>query len=97
MSGFREDFLVFHSHDKPRFWMDHICFSYFCRKPSNDSFCQITLNSDKWFKGTVKPECVKRPLIKDKTKILMTNDILMKVESIVECSPLSILQYFDLH
>ena len=29
----------------------------------------------------------------DKTKILMTNGGLMKVESIAECSPLSILQY----
>ena len=33
----------------------------------------------------------------DKTKILMTNDSLMKVESIEECSSLSILQYFNLH
>ena len=30
----------------------------------------------------------------DKTKILMTNDSLMKVQSIAECSPWSILQYF---
>ena len=30
----------------------------------------------------------------DKTKISMTNDSLMKVESIAECSPWSILQYF---
>ena len=30
----------------------------------------------------------------DKTKILMTNCKLMKVESIAECSPWSILQYF---
>ena len=30
----------------------------------------------------------------DKTKILKTNDSLMKVESIAECSPWSILQYF---
>ena len=29
----------------------------------------------------------------DKTKILMTNDCLMKVKSIAECSPWSILQY----
>ena len=29
----------------------------------------------------------------DKTKILMTNGSLMKVESIAECSPWSILQY----
>ena len=30
----------------------------------------------------------------DKTKILLTNGRLMKVESIAECSPCSILQYF---
>ena len=30
----------------------------------------------------------------DKTKILMTNGSLMQVESIAECSPWSILQYF---
>ena len=30
----------------------------------------------------------------DKTKVLMTNGSLMKVESIAECSPWSILQYF---
>ena len=38
--------------------------------------------------------CVKRTLKIDKTKILMTNGSLMKVESIAECSPWSILQYF---
>ena len=31
---------------------------------------------------------------KDKTKLLMANGSLMKVESIAECSPWSILQYF---
>ena len=30
----------------------------------------------------------------DKTKVLTTNGILMKVKSIAECSPWSILQYF---
>ena len=30
----------------------------------------------------------------DKTKVLMTNGSLMKVKSITECSPWSILQYF---
>ena len=29
-----------------------------------------------------------------KTKVLLVNGSLMKVESIVECSPWSILQYF---
>ena len=38
--------------------------------------------------------CVKRPLKIDKTKILMTNGSLIKVESIAECSPCNLLQYF---
>ena len=37
--------------------------------------------------------CVKRPLKKDKTKTLMTDGSLIKVEIIAECSPWSILQY----
>ena len=38
--------------------------------------------------------CVKRPLKNRQNKILMTNGRLMKVRSIAECSPWSILQYF---
>ena len=38
--------------------------------------------------------CLKLPLKNRQTKILMTNGSLMKVESIVECSRWSILQYF---
>ena len=38
--------------------------------------------------------CPKRPLKNRQTKILMTSSSLMKVESIAECSPWSILQYF---
>ena len=38
--------------------------------------------------------CLKQPLKKDKTKILITNGSLMDVESIAECSTWSILQYF---
>ena len=38
--------------------------------------------------------CIKRPLKIDKTKVLMDNYSLMKVESIAECSKESILQYF---
>ena len=45
------------------------------------------------FRGTVKPVLSDHSKT-DKTKILMTNASLMKVESIVECSPWSILQYF---
>ena len=43
--------------------------------------------------GTVKP-VLSGHSKKDKTKILMTNGRLMKVESIAECSLWSILQYF---
>ena len=43
--------------------------------------------------NTVKPVLSSHSKI-DKTKVLMTNGSLMKVESIAECSPWSILQYF---
>ena len=45
------------------------------------------------FLYTVKPVLSGHSKI-DITKILMTNGSLMKVESIAECSPWSILQYF---
>ena len=45
------------------------------------------------FDSTVKP-VLSGPSKIDKTKVLMTNGSLMKVESIAECSPWSILQYF---
>ena len=44
-------------------------------------------------KDTVKP-VLSGHLKTDKTKILMENGSLMKVESIAECSRWSILQYF---
>ena len=43
--------------------------------------------------NTVKPVLSSHSKI-DKTKVLKTNCSLMKVESIAECSPQSILQYF---
>ena len=46
--------------------------------------------------STVKPVLSGHSKI-DKTKILLTNGSSMRVESIAECSPWSILQYFDLH
>ena len=51
---------------------------------------------NKFFKRYVV--CTAKPVLSsyskiDKTKILMTNGSLMKVESIVECSKGSILQY----
>ena len=45
------------------------------------------------FLHTVKPVLSSHSKI-DKTKVLMANGRLMKVESIAECSPWSILQYF---
>ena len=45
------------------------------------------------FEYTVKPVNNGHSEI-DKTKIFMTNCSLMKVKSIAECSPWSILQYF---
>ena len=42
---------------------------------------------------TVKP-VLSGHLKIDKTKVLMENGSFMKVESIVECCPWSILQYF---
>ena len=39
--------------------------------------------------------CFKKLLKKDKTKISITKGSLMKVESIAECSPWSLLQYFQ--
>ena len=42
---------------------------------------------------TVKPVLSGNSKI-DKTKILMTNGSLMKVENFAECSPWSMLQYF---
>ena len=50
-------------------------------------------NDFDWLVYTVKPVLSGHSKI-DKTKILMTNGSLMKVESMAECSPWSILQYF---
>ena len=47
----------------------------------------------KVYLNTVKPVLSGHSKI-DKTKVLKTNGSLMKVESIGECSPRSILQYF---
>ena len=44
-------------------------------------------------RATVKPVKASTQK-KDKTNILMTDGSLMKVKSIAECSPWSILQYF---
>ena len=48
------------------------------------------------FKSKVKPVLSGHSKI-DKTKILMTDGSLMKVESIAECSPGAFCNTFDLH
>ena len=54
----------------------------------------VPVDKDNMAQNTVKPVQNGHSKI-DKTKIiLMTNGSLMKVESIAECSPWSILQYF---
>ena len=49
---------------------------------------EFSLLSCRHKEGTYSKTCPKRPLKKDKTKILMTDGSLMKVESISECSPM---------
>ena len=68
-------------------------------------FCQIktkqkhTVLQNKTFKNVQKLVNIVKPVLSshskiDKIKVLKTNGTLMKVESIVECSPWSTLQYF---
>ena len=52
-----------------------------------------TIINYKFLTITVKPVLSSHSK-KDKTKVLIANGSLMKVESIAECSPWSILQYF---
>ena len=70
------------------------CYNEVC---CNGTARYIISDKIKWtdqYKGsTLKPVVSGRSKI-DKTKILMTNGSLMKVESIAECSLWSILQYF---
>ena len=47
-----------------------------------------------WYCSQYSKTCLKQPLKTDKTKILMINGSLMKVERIAEYSSWSILQYF---
>ena len=50
------------------------------------------MNHEFWYKYS--KTCLKRPLKIDKPKVLKSNGSLVKVESIVESPPWSILQYF---
>ena len=55
--------------------------------------CIISGICDHQYDNTVKPVLNGHSKI-DKIKVLMTNGSLMKVKSIAECSPWSILQHF---
>ena len=72
-----------------------VCLSFistFCLSVKENSYIHFIQ------KTTYSKPCLKRPLKIDKTKILMTNGSLMKVESIAECSPLgAFCNTFDLH
>ena len=67
------------------------------KRPSGAQFREIEVlhikNRKYSLSYTVKPAVSGHSKI-DKTKILMTNGSLIQVESIAECSPQSILQYF---
>ena len=63
------------------------------------NYCHSGMFKRKLFKYTKTMKYTVKPVLsghskKDKTNILMSNGSLMKVESIAECSPWSILQYF---
>ena len=64
-----------------------------CKRIKSNKQNNICLKSLIKHTYTVKT-CLKRPPKIDKTKVLKTNGSLMKVKSIAECSPWSILQYF---
>ena len=64
------------------------------RKTSLIVFDKLPSQYDNCALITYSKTCVKCHSKIDKTHILMANGSLMKVKSIAECSPWSILQYF---
>ena len=69
--------------------------SHFNKKYSSYSASTNSAKQKVYVGSQSSKTCLKQPLKKDKTKTLkITNGRLMKVESIAECSPWSILQYF---
>ena len=71
------------------FWYEYSSHSVLCLASSGDSLLVIIIR-------TVKPVLSGHSKI-DKTKILMTNSSLMKVERIAECSLGAFCNTFDLH
>ena len=61
------------------------------------NLCKISarINRESW--SEYSKNCLKRPLKNKKTKIVKTNDSLMKVESIEERSKRAFWNNFDLH
>ena len=70
--------------------------SFFCCEKSHfNKNIHLTATKQKVHVGSqYSKTCLKQPLKKDKNRDLNNNDSLMKVKSIAECSPWSILQYF---
>ena len=55
------------------------------------------INESYHCEGLYSKACLKGPLTNDKTKVFKTNDSLMKVKSIAECSLGAFCNTFDLH
>ena len=68
-------------------------FKLYFQGDSYDTLMLLFICDNNWKGDTVKPVLTCLSKI-DKTKVLMTNGGLLQVESIAECSPWSILQYF---
>ena len=106
-NGSRQDFVV--KHTFPIFSLNNIDFENAKHVSTNNTTCLYAfliyqfirisyLSTRKYVVGTQMTRLDEnrqngRSKI-DKTKILMTSGSLIKVESIAECSPWSILQYF---
>ena len=68
--------------------------SHFIKKYSSYSESTNSTKQKVHIGNQYSKTCLKQPLKKDKTEILLTNVSLIKVERIAEYSPWSILQYF---
>ena len=70
------------------FWGNHLL----VMSHSGSSFPTLSFSEGNQLLAYSKT-CLKGPLKIDKTRVLKTNSNLVKIESIAECSPRSILQY----
>ena len=88
-------FLVFfYSIPYPLIWKSYSKNKLKIMNQINKYNCGLNLNSQIHLYLHYSKTCVKRSLENIRTKILITKGSLMKVKSIAECSPWSILQHF---